>query len=281
MNTTFVKISSVCLISGATILAGCSSSSSGGGGGASVPANAITITSTNAKSTVTSAVATANIALAAVGAETVQAPSARDIVNLVEDMIKNRPATSTLSTPTGITQSLPCTGGGTASVTYTSTNTTESGTITFSSCTESGFTLNGSLSYNNTWTDPYGPYSNHVSGSITATSGNYVISISSLNFTDTGVEVNAFGDTQYTINPFTFSIDFTGGGGFAARLLAPVTGDDTIDGVCPQAGIILVTGASNTKAKATIVYPSVIIEYDDGSGVFVPVETATCSSVFS
>ena len=50
MNTTFINISSICLINGAMILAGCTSSdSSSGGGSTAVPANAVTITSSNAK----------------------------------------------------------------------------------------------------------------------------------------------------------------------------------------------------------------------------------------
>jgi len=282
MNTTFVKFPSICQISGAMILAGCTSSSDSGSSAPAVPADAITITSANATSTVTSAVATANIALNAVGAEAAQAPTAMDIVNLVEDLRKNRTATSMLSTPTGATQSIGCTGGGTIDYSYSSTLTTESGSATFNSCTESGFTLNGTLSFNSSWTDPYGPYSDHVSGSITATSGSYVISINNLNFTNTGSTVNDYGDAQYTINPFNYSINFTGGGGFAVTLLAPVTGDDTIDAVCPQAGTILVTGAGSTKAKATIVYPNVTIEYDDGSGVFVqvPESPVACGTVF-
>ncbi len=57
------------------ILAGCTSSdSSSSGGSTAVPANAVTITSSNSKNTVTNAVATANIALSAVGAEAVQTP---------------------------------------------------------------------------------------------------------------------------------------------------------------------------------------------------------------
>jgi hypothetical protein len=88
-------------------------------------------------------------------------------------------------------------------------------------------TLNGTLSYSSIWTNPYGAYSNHVSGSVTALYNSILTTIGNLNFTDTGVE-DTYGDTQYTVNPFTFSIDFTIGGGFATTLLAQIKGDDTI-----------------------------------------------------
>lgn len=278
MNTTFGTITSACLIGGALILGGCTSSDDGGG--TVVPPNAVTITSLNATPTVTAAIASADIVFTALGAEVVQAPSAMDIVNLVEELRKNRSGANVLNTPTGITESYPCSGGGTTNYNYTSTDTSESGSIAFSNCNEFGFTLNGTLSYSRTWTNPYGPYSDHVSGNITADTSGFVTTISNLNFTNTGVEVNDYGDAQYTINPFNYSINFTGGGGFAVSLLAPVTGDDTIDSICPLTGTILVTGAGNTKAKGTIDYPYVDISFDNGSGAYTPVETVSCYDVF-
>ena len=49
---------------------------------------------------------------------------------------------------------------------------------------------------------------------------------------------------------------------------------------CPQAGIILDTGANSTRAKATMDWPYVDIAYDDGSGSFVPVEQVSCNKIF-
>jgi hypothetical protein len=284
MNTTVVKISSLWLISGALILAGCTSSDDSAPA-SGVPAGAVTITASNAKASITTAVATANLALSALGAQVVQPPSAMDIVNLVNDLRKNSTSTSVLSTPTGIIDITPCDTGDITN-SFTATDTSASGTFTFNSCTFVGVTLNGALSYNSTFPFPSGPgaYSDHVSGTVTATistsSGPFVTTIGGLNFTDSGTLNASDIATSYTINPFSYSIDFTGGNGYAVSLLAPVTGDDTFDSVCPTAGTILVTGASSTKAKATIVYPNVNIELDDGSGTYVLLETAPCTDIF-
>ena len=52
------------------------------------------------------------------------------------------------------------------------------------------------------------------------------------------------------------------------------------DADCPQAGIILDTGANSTRTKATMDWPYVDIAYDDGSGSFVPVKQVSCNKIF-
>lgn len=277
MNTTFVKITSLSFISCALVLGGCTSGDDSSPPAPNVPSNAVTITSSNAKSTVSLAITTSDTLLSAVGAEAAQAPTAMDIVNLVKDIAKNSQTSTTLNTPTGITESDFCPGGGTFTDTYTFTDTSESGTVSFTDCDLFGIILDGSVSYSSTWTLPSGPYTDNISSSLISAN------VSGFVATFTGMQINESGNDStgdYSLNPFSYTLDFTGGGGFSVSLLAAITGNDFDDPICPMTGSILVTGASSTRAKATMDYPFVDIEHDDGSGTFVLVETAFCDDVF-
>ena len=274
MNIYPLKAATYCLVCGALIVSGgCNDNI------ASNPGELL-ITPANAKNTVATAVSSASVPLSEVpvGTEVAQAPSALDIVKLTEDVAMNRSGMTTLSTPAGITEDSPCDNGiGSFSNTYdTPTPTSRTGSISFTGCNLAGDNLNGELTYDLEWTDPSGPYTYHVTGNVTANSNNNMTAIGNLDYMVTG-------DTDtgdYSVDPFNHSVDYSGGHGFAVSLLEPVTGNVNPDNECPLTGTVLVTGANGTQAKATIDYPNINIEVDDGSGTFTPVDTVACTDIF-
>jgi hypothetical protein len=278
MNTTTLKAAAYYLIGGALFLsAGCSDNNASSG---SVPDNAILITSSNATTTVATAVSSSNVALSEVpaGVEVTQAPSVLNILKSVRSMVVNQPWTSMLSTSTGIMESDQCdSGNGSFSNTYNNpTSTSITGSISFTGCTRAGQTLNGQLSYSLDWTDPSGPYTTNITGNVTAEYNNNMTAIGNLNYTVTGN--NATGD--FTVNPFTHTVDYSGGHGFAVSLPDPVMGNVNTDDQCPLSGTVLVTGANGTQVKAAIDYPNINIEVNDGSGTFTPVGAVPCTDIF-
>lgn len=246
---------------------GCSSSDDGGG--TAVPTGAITIIEANAKQVLTDAIDGGTSLLDAVDFATAidvdQDPSAMDIIDLAMDKAKNMDATSALSTPTGVVFSDTCTGGGTFSGDVTETLTSLSGTVTFTNCIELGITLNGSITFNFTENLTTGDYTDSLSGNLSGTDSIDTLILSGLSFNETGNNISG----AFSLNTYTFSADDTAGGGFLVQLLAAIVGNDQV--TCPSSGIVLVTGANNTQAKATINANTVTVEFNDGSGTFTEV----------
>ncbi len=254
-NNTKTFITSAALVSGLFLITGCSSSDDSGGG-ASVPANAVVIDSTNAESTVLAAASSASTlesTFSALGAETTQILGLESALDIITPLVKNLSNNTSQNTATGITFNEPCTSGGSISGSFTETTsgttTTDSGSASFNSCNESGFIINGSLSYTETSDSVTGVYSDNSSGSITM---NDTSSNSSFSFT--GFVYAENGNSQlftYTTTQLTYAINFvangTAGGGFLVTLSAPIvesTGDS-----CPESGHITVTGANGTTAE--------------------------------
>jgi hypothetical protein len=104
------------------------------------------------------------------------------------------------------------------------------------------------------------------------------MTLSGLDFRETGND----GSGEFSINTYTFSVDFTGGGGFLAQLQAAIVGNERQScPTSPRSGIVLVTGANNTKSRATINdNGTVTIEFDDGSGTFTEVTEPAPGSPF-
>ena len=252
---------------------GCSSDDDSGGAapGASVPANAVVITEANAYETVVSAIGIGSSLVDAVPVvvEITPSPTYREIIEFVTDKAKNAGGTSgiSVSIPTGIEETIPCSGGGEITINSTDTETSSSGTAVINNCIEGGITLNGSLTFNFTWNLETYAYSDSIQGNLSGNLGEQTFSLNGLNLQETGNELSG----DYSINTYTYSVDSSVGGGFLVELLAAIVGND-FDGQCPVSGTILVTGANNTQAKATINSDgTVTVEYNDGSGTFTEV----------
>lgn len=279
MNNHLITAFSVGLLGSALALGGCSSSDDSPAPGATVPANAKTITATNAPDTVTEAIGIGTSVLDAAGAvEITQTPTAMDIINMVEDIVENRSSTSSLNLPTGVTDTFDCFVSGTITYTYTETATSESGSVTFVNC-DDGFgagVINGKINYSDSWNNDTGAYTQTANGSVTINISGLVITFSGLNFNQTG----NFISYDYTINTFTYSISSTlSNTGYLAQVTAPITGNELNS--CPDSGQVTVTGASNTKARGTISGSFVIMEYNDGTS-WMPASpsSVSCSSIF-
>jgi hypothetical protein len=245
----------------AILLTGCSSGSDGSG--STIPANAIVIDETNAEQVVLSAASVAdtfndslnNLAL---GVETTPVIGLKTALNIVLPLIKNRSNNDGIDLATGATysDSGACSGGGTFSVSGNETEDgvnpyTESGSATFVNCSESGFTIHGSLTFSASQDSSTGDYTDNVSGSLSMTvSGQddtVTLKMTRIDFKETG---NNYTGT-FTTNALTFTIDFVsngkGSGGFSVTLLKPIV-ENNASG-CPESGHIQVTGANNTTAE--------------------------------
>lgn len=284
-----LRISSVLLF--LLVIFGCSSDSSDGtsvdsSDGTSVPSGAVTITEDNAKEVITAAVveggALLDIVDVATAVEVTQAPNVMDIIEIAINTTKNTDFSVVSSTPTGVVFTETCTGGGTVSGDITETESSAVGTVTFTNCVELGVTLNGTLNLNFTWNNATGDYSDTISGTFSGTTSGETVTISGLDYNETGNEFNG----EYSLNRYTSSTDFSSGGGFLTQLLQAIVGNDFVQ--CPRSGIILVTGANNTQAKGTIitgasVLSEVSIEVNDGSGTFteIPNSPFPCTEIFT
>jgi hypothetical protein len=252
---------------------GCSSDDDGGSPGASVPANAVVITEANAYETVVSAIGIGSTLVDAVPVvvDITPSPSYREIIEFVVDKAKNAGGSSDISVsiPTGIEETYPCSGGGDITINSTDTDTSSSGTVVINNCIESGITLNGSLTFNFTYNLETYAYTDSIQGNISGNLGEQTFSLTGLVLNETGNEMSG----DYSINTYTYSVDSSVGGGFLVELLAAIVGNHNVYG-CPSSGIILVTGANNTQAKATINSDNTVtVEYNDGSGTFTEVTT--------
>lgn len=249
------------------------SSDDGGGGGAAVPPNAVVINETNAKDIVSQAtlggVGLIDAIQTPLAIEAGQAPSASQIIELVLDKIKSISNSPELNIPVAEVFEFPCESGTSITVNATETATSASGTMTFNDCILSGVTLSGTIAFSASFNDSTGDWNITMSGNISATESTFTTTLSGLDLNQTGND----NTLEFSINRYTFSLDYTGGGGFLAQLLAAIVGNEAQ--ACPdspRSGVIQVTGADSTKAKGTINGDgTVTIEYDDGSGSFVEV----------
>lgn len=246
---------STALLSSITLITACSSDD-GGSSAASVPANAIVIDSTNAETTVLTAAnsaASLESAFSALGVETTQSLSLEDTLDIISPLVNNLSNNASQNSATGIAIDEPCPDGGSISGSATEstngTTTTDSGSVTFSSCNYSGFIINGSFSFTDTSDLSTGDYSDNASGSITMSDAN-----SNSSFSFTGFVYAETGDNfnfTYTTTQLTYAINFvangTAGGGFLVTLTAPIV--ESNGDRCPESGHLTITGANGTTAE--------------------------------
>jgi hypothetical protein len=251
---------------------GCSSDDGGAGTAASVPANAVVIEEANAKDVVSQAAVGGSGLIdsvplpVAIDAE--RAPSAHEIVQLVAEQLDRVRDLPVLNLPVGEVIDLPC-DSGSITANFTESETTASGTIVFNECLLSGVTLNGTISFNAGLDPATQDYSLSLTGSLSASDGLTITTLSGLVFNETGNDQTF----EYSINTYTFTLDYSDGDGFFTQLLAPIVGNEfEVCPVSPRSGVVQVTGANNTRAKGTInADGTVTIEFDDGSGTFIEV----------
>ncbi len=241
----------------------------------------LTITEANAKQAVVDAIEGGAVLLdvgdtlpTAVAID--QAPSPRDITNLAIDKAMSMQDSGLAGLPTGVViEPIPCTGGGTITGDVTDTSAgpvlSVTGTATFNQCTEAGITLNGTVTFSQSIDSSDSTYAITMAGNLSGSDGVDSVTLNNLSFDQTGdLDTGAS-----TINTFTFSVDFSDGGGFSAELLAAIVSNEGLScPVSPSSGVVLVTGASNTQAKGTVNGDgTVTVEFNPGSGTFIPVTT--------
>jgi hypothetical protein len=252
---------------------GCSSSDDGGGTAATVPPDAVTITEANAKEVVAQATigGATLLDLVPVATNFTQAPSASDIIDPVVDKLIDIRKSPDLNIPVGEEIKIPC-DSGSITGTGTETETSASGTISFNECVLGTVTVSGTVSFNASINLTTQDWVLNLSGNLSGTEGTMTTTLSGLVINETGND----GTSEFSINTYTFTLDYTGGGGFLVQLLAPIVGNELQTcPISPRSGVVQVVGADNTKAKGTIsndgTVTTVKIEYDDGSGTFIEV----------
>ena len=247
---------------------GCSSSDDGGGTVAAVPASAVTITETNAKDVVSQATlggAALVDLIPVVGADLALAPSANDIIVLAVDKVKDISNVTALNLPVAEEINIPC-DLGSITGTGTETETSASGTITFNDCVLGSVTLTGTITFNASIDLSTQDWVLNMAGNLSGATSTITTTLSDLTINETGNDLTS----EFSLNTYTFALDYSIGGGFLTQLLAPITGNE-LQGcpLSPRSGIVLVTGADSTQAKGTINSDgSVTIEYNNGSGTF-------------
>lgn len=284
MSRIISKLSIASLLFSILAIFGCSSSDDSGAALPAVPSGAVTITDANAKLAIQNAISggTTLINVLPVGVAVEQAPSARDIIDLVIDKTKTLQGSLLQNIPTGVLIDPPiqCSGGGTITGDATESETSASGTITFNNCIESGITINGTITFSASRNLVTGAWSLTINGNLSGTQSVETVTLSGLSYNETGNDFTG----EFSLNTYTLAIDFTSGGGYLVQLLAAIVGNELeVCPATPRSGIIQVTGANNTRAKGTINSDgTVTIEFDDGSGAFTEVTGSPfpCSDFF-
>ncbi|MDH5611395.1 MAG: hypothetical protein OEY66_02920 [Gammaproteobacteria bacterium] len=282
MKISLKLTSTAILLSGLATITGCSSDdSSSGSVGVAPPANAIVIDSANAETIATAALDTTSVLLAKGSPATV---STGGVINEALDRINTNRKNSGLDLVSGVsfnetyncTTDFPDTEG--APNTYTDkgnftgdVNGSASGSTTFVSCDFGmGAVLNGTLNWNSSWNGP--SYTDNASGNLTMQYNGLTVAIKSLSFRETGSDYWDGGTGDYSISTLQYVYD-PGTDGFAVQTTTAIQGNEYYCG--PHAGIVLITGGSNSKARITFNSDmSVTIEYDTGDGTY----TATTNS---
>ncbi|NNJ97917.1 MAG: hypothetical protein HKP12_12245 [Gammaproteobacteria bacterium] len=202
-----------------------------------------------------------------------QTLAAGDIIELVVEKAKKRDGDSVVARPFGIVVDEVCTDGGTVTGNINETETSASGTFTFTDCIELGVTINGTVSFSAS-IDAASNWSLTLNGNLTASDSDKTVSLNGLSYNETGNDQSG----AYSINTYTYTAEIPNGG-FLVQLQAPIAGNESA--TCPSSGAMLVTGADNTQAKATINLDSTVaIEVNDGSGSFTAITTPAPGSPY-
>lgn len=278
MKTTLKLASAALLLSGFVTLAGSSSDDNGSSSAIAPPPNAIVLDETNAKTTAEAAIGTTEMLLSK---DTSQTASAGNIIGQVLDQIRDNKRNSGVDLVAGIayndtwncTTYADATAGDPNTITekgnYTDNETggSDSGTVTFVSCDFSGIILDGKISYNGSWSNIDGRYTDNASGNLTMTTGGQTIALKSFSFKETGNDFN--GDYITSVMQYIFD---PGTDGFAVKTTTPLEGNWFTGCGYPTAGVILISGGDNTYVRATFGAGGILtIEADTGDGVFTEV----------
>ena len=244
------------LLGAAVALSGCAGSGDDdpkGKGAPGVPANAMTITTANAAGTLNGAVGNIDMgqslaenAMGTVSAPDITLQAALGLAKKIRQSSNPAPETAT-----GVTQTDTeiCPGGGTVTLSYTETGTSDSGSMVMDKCIEDGFTTNGIFNFSDTYDTSTTAFTLAASGNLSVTSTDFTFSFNGFDFAENG---NVTSGT-YTITKLTYSIDFTtngsAGGGYLMELTAPIV--ESTGGLvsCPESGAIKITGANSTTAE--------------------------------
>ena len=234
----------------AAMLVGCGGSSGGGtpaGGGTSstsLPSNALTLTEDNAVDIAEASVSYVEVGSSAFGVDAQTVPANHQVINTVKRMVFNNEHRS-YSVATGAEWSEACSGGGNITDTWTDSGNSYSGSYSFNNCIESGITLSGTLNYSGSWNESTGTYSDSADGSITFTMNSQSFTMT-LDITESGNDNS--GAYSTTIGYSISGNDFPG---WLVETESPIVGNyntGTYD-----SGRLIITGASNTKIRVTIV----------------------------
>ena len=261
MYKTFTLSASAAFISCLFLITGCSSSDDGGTTTtSSVPANATVIDANNAEAMVeaiSSSLTTFNQALAV---ETTPVIGLNAALDIIEPFLENHSSNSAANLATGVTESDVCPGGGTFTDTFTETTDgdtlTVSGTISFVNCivpidTLTSFTINGSLTYNESENNVTSAYTDSVTGTISiaivSSTDNITISLTGINFLETGNNQLFTYTTTQSAFALVVVVNGTTEVAILATLSAPIVESDGV--FCPESGHILITGGNNTTAE--------------------------------
>jgi hypothetical protein len=250
------------------LISSCSSSSDDdddeGAVNPTLPADATTITAANASA----------IAAEAIGAletfddlllrsELGQEPSIGDAYQLVIDKAFAHSHSSGKASGRS-TETEACSEGGSVTISYDETETSESGTVSFANCREFGLLIHGSLTYSSSWDNNTGAYTDAASGSISV-SGDGVSGSLSLLLNETGNEFTGSYSTTVSL-----SVSGSPDGNYLLTTQQPITGiDPNVSG-----GVIIVQGANNSRLRISVTNTNVAdVELDDGDGTYEFVET--------
>lgn len=249
------------------LITGCGGGGDGGGGGGgttpTLPANAVTITSSNAAAIAESAIGTLDTFDAIlVGAEAESLPSIQAAIKAVTDIAFDRNRRSA-SVVTGVTETEPCyNGNGSITANYTETTTSFSGTLTFSNCDLGyGLFVNGSFTVSSSWNNSTGAYTDSGNGSLTFTDNSNSFTLV-MDYDETGNEF----DYSYSTN-MSYSVSGIPGGGFLVTTTQNIVGNYYYGYV--TSGQFIIQGANNTRLRITITSTNYAdVELDTGNGVF-------------
>jgi len=250
------------------MLAGCGGGGGGGGGipAPTLPADAVTITDTNAMDVTDSAIGTIAVVDALRNLKTgdaQDAPSMLQIIDMVKGKVLHREHSDNVVT--GVSNTYNCTYGGTISVNYSETATSESGSVTFSNCNEGSIVFNGRATYTSNWNNSTGAYSDTLNASLT-------ISYSGQSFTfvmdldDNGNESSgAYNETV------SYSVSGIPGGGFLVTTTQTLVGNYFYHEI--YSGELMIQGANNTRLRVRVTATNYAeIAFDNGNGQFVVID---------
>ena len=251
---------------------------SGGGGGGddsasvsfptpTLPAGAVTLDGGNAQEVAESVLELASVLSSFTQFKTVTPPTIPDVLKLVTDWIIQN-SRSSRSLVNGVTEDLSaliCPNGGKAIANYSESDSSETGTITYTDCNiGAGILISGTASYDVSWNDATLDYDYRFGGTLTIDFGTDTFTVV-FNLSEVGND----GTGAFSSN-IDYSVDGIPGGGLLVNTTQAWEGD--FSGF--TSGQFIVYGGSNTRLRITVVPGNMAdVELDDGGGTFMYITT--------